>query len=168
MKFGCSIICPKCGLSGFATIRNVRSSYTPNRSKVVKAIKSSLYTTDTGYKFEKNSKSMRIDQWEYWTNSIIRGPTKNDAYIKEVQGRGKGNSSYTVYTKTYYHIYIGHYDRNEYGLKKIDYDKGSLRSRPNGRKWCYVPKDTVLSIAATMDNAGFTISYDDLKKKLLT
>jgi hypothetical protein len=164
MKFGRLVICPKCGQNGFATVRNVRSNYTSKRSKIAKAIEASLYTLKISTKSKKQNKTIRIDQSEYWSNGIIRGQAKNDAYIKEI--RDKGNSSYKVYTKTYNHLYIGHYNRNEYELKKIEYDHASLNARPNGRKWCYVPKNSVIRVPSTADNAGFTINYKDLKKIL--
>jgi len=161
LKFGYQVLCPKCGLSGFATVRNVRSSYTPKRSKIINSLVSSLYVTNSRIQ-------PRIDRFEYWSDGIIRRNSKNGKYIKEVKGSRKENVRYKVYTKTYSHLYIGHYDNHAYGLKKIDYDQGSLKSRPNGRKWRYVPKNSVISIPSTTEYVGFTITYEDLKKKLLS
>jgi hypothetical protein len=166
MKFGHLVICPKCDAIGFVTIRYVRSSYTPRRSKVVEAIKSSFYAT-LSHKSRENGKSTKIDQFEYWSDRLIRGPSRNGIYIKELPAPQNENALYKVYTKTYYHLYVGHYDCDKYELRKIDYDQGCLKYRPNGRKWCYVLKNSNFVIPPTADSAGFTIGYDDLKKHLL-
>jgi hypothetical protein len=38
----------------------------------------------------------------------------------------------------FWHLYIGHYDSENYKKGMYDYRKGKLKYRPNGRRWCKV------------------------------
>jgi hypothetical protein len=50
---------------------------------------------------------------------------------------------YTVRSrKRYYRFYIGHYDRIKYLEQMNRYRNGIIKSRPNGRRWCLIPKQT--------------------------
>jgi hypothetical protein len=44
--------------------------------------------------------------------------------------------------KKYSRFYVGHYDAEKY-LEQMDrYRSGMRKSRPNGRRWCLIPKQT--------------------------
>jgi len=84
----------------------------------------------------------------------IRGYVRGDD--KEYRGRSKKHTSEDEYRETqnirdkkslirvtygnYPCLYIGHYDKEKYNEQMIRYRQGMIKSRPNGRRWCKLPR----------------------------
>jgi hypothetical protein len=68
----------------------------------------------------------------YW-RQIVRGHK-----YRGKEGKKPGET-YKVSSRTHWHYYIGHYDHEKYKQQMVNYREGKRKSRPNGRKWCYLP-----------------------------
>ena len=68
-----------------------------------------------------------------------------------------------VFSKKYYHIYIGHYGKKEYVKEKEMFLEGYRRSRPNGRKWCYISNKPNLRILYAVSEIKCDLDYATLR-----
>jgi hypothetical protein len=109
------ILCPRCGEYGFKSKRWIRSSYYP---KYV-----SLYIECPYPRFgEEVTGSEYIGEAEPYSG-VEREPVKEP---------------YKVLGRKRIAYYIGHYDSKKYHQQMKDYRAKRRKSRPNGRKWCYL------------------------------
>jgi hypothetical protein len=73
----------------------------------------------------------------YW-RQIVRG------HRYQGDGDRKPGETYRVSSRTHWRYYIGHYDHEKYKQQMVNYSErkyreGKPKSRPNERKWCYLP-----------------------------
>jgi hypothetical protein len=68
---------------------------------------------------------------DVFDKGAVAGKSASAAGIKKKRRKYRGSSKY-------YHYYIGHYDAAKYKQQKERYDQGKRKSKPNGRKWCYL------------------------------
>lgn len=116
------MLCPVCGEYGFLTKRWVKSSYYPKYA--------SEYIICPGLR-------------EQVTGSKYRGQPLKHLFLKHLDGVvEEEQDKEQIYKITphsrYYHYYIGHYDKEKCNEQMIKYREHKIKSRPNGRKWCYV------------------------------
>ena len=135
-----SMICPKCGKKGFLTVRWVRSSYYPKYSSpriILKKLNEIELMKDPSSKIAARSLKILktvVSGFEY------RKPSKRHLCGNVIEEKQQDKRLlFRTLSDKYYHLYIGHYDREKYQQKMKDYKDGKINWRPNGRRWCKVP-----------------------------
>lgn len=165
MKNDFIVVCPKCGKEGFASIRWVQSSYYPKftslRINRLEEFKKNLSKNDSkdDLKIEQYKKNRRI------TGDKYRGKSNLDLFRESEGWKDIEDKSgyYKVRNKKHHRLYVGHYDSTKYFEQMDNYKNGIIKSRPNGRKWCLIPKKTYSIKIARKDGTGSkVILFGDL------
>jgi len=125
------VLCPVCGEYGFLSRRWVKSSYYPMYCS---------YDILFGLGFGKTVRGSRYrgePQSQYDTTGYTQEQEKMDRYRDR-------KSLYRITYRKHVHNYIGHYSSEKYREQMQDYKMHKRKSRPNGRKWCYLQSDSYL------------------------
>ena len=162
-----SVICPKCNKAGFLTFRQVRSSYYPEfvsmRTNGVDDIDKYLKCHPEEHELRKlvedRKKGLLVSGNKY------RGKPKYGLIGESESWKSVKDKSeyYKVRTEKYYHFYVGHYDKKLYETQLKNYNNGLRKTKPSGRKWCYVKKGSQIEIIRK-DGTTFFARYYDAKR----
>ncbi|MPZ07040.1 MAG: hypothetical protein GEU26_11610 [Nitrososphaeraceae archaeon] len=144
------LVCPRCKKPGFLSQRKVYAYYVPKQySEICESYENAL----TILKRNPDRKEDIILVGYPEKPSTIRRIKLKD-HVKDMQkaisgtryaNEGYGNTPYRI-RKTYFHSYIGHYDREKYKKQKERYKAGTISYRPNGRRWCKMRSKDQLKI----------------------
>jgi hypothetical protein len=143
-------LCPKCEQFGFFRKMDIPSNYYPKFWSVKCTLLEGAINS-----LSKNPSSKFYKKRVAHFRNIVRGYVKGDS--KEFRGRSKKHLQDNQYTNKIENIkdkkslvrvtygkypcmYIGHYDKEKYKKEMIRYHQGQIKSRPNGRRWCKLPR----------------------------
>jgi hypothetical protein len=135
-----TIICPHCGKPGFLAWKWVRSSYYPKyASLIVMRLEEELL------KLKENPTDPAQQKYVQWFRDRVRGEKyREKTWDKYRVGANNqptpldGNIVYRVSSSKYKYLYVGHYDADKYQKEKADFKAGKRKSKPSGRRWCYL------------------------------
>jgi hypothetical protein len=131
--------CPRCGKLGFLAWKWVRSSYYPKYASVnVTMLEEELE------KLKDNPDDARQLKRVRWFQDRVKGEKyREKTWDKYRVGYGQPvpldkKTAYRVKSRKYPHLYVGHHDPVKYKKQKAEFEAGMRKSKPSGRRWCYL------------------------------
>jgi hypothetical protein len=134
-------LCPKCGQFGFVCKRWVDSSYYPMLDSIPIMM---IENREAELAKDPNNIALKASLETFKrkvVGKVFRGePRKHLSGYNDSENIQDKKSLYRVTYGRYAYFYIGHYNKEKYKQEMIKYREGKIKSRPNGRKWCKLPK----------------------------
>ncbi len=162
-------MCPRCGQNGFLSGRPTRGSYFPKVASVNTMAFESYYTAlDKGREISpylrqrKEASEGRVRMFEFTGNLFIDeenncvyeyasttgpGTLGRRHYVKMPQGSKDKRKKKNFSRGPEIRYYVGHYDPKKYHEKMEQYKEGKIKSKPNGRKWCFIDSRFAIILA---------------------
>jgi hypothetical protein len=132
-------ICPLCGKPGFLAWKWVRSSYYPKYASV-----NVMMLEEELEKLKDNPDDARQLKRVRWFRDRVKGEKyREKTWDKYRLGHEQPvpldkKTAYRVRSAKYSHLYIGHHDPLKYEKQKREFEAGKRKSKPSGRRWCYL------------------------------
>lgn len=117
----------------------MQSSYYPKYASVT-----CIRLEEELQKLKKNPNDIRQQNYVKYFRTMVSGEKyRQDSWDKDRMGDTQPKpldkkTAYSVKSRKYEHTFVGHYDSELYAKQKSDYENGTRRSKPNGRRWCYL------------------------------